>query len=930
MGGNNEEECVGLAAFKRNKYFYGKLLTVRDFEDEQSYINKKRYLMNRTIHGIGLVCGLEVSNPKLEESGFKIYLSKGVALDCCGHEIVVSQDGTKDVKGERKDGLNYIYLKCKEELTEPVPVPANASSCEEICCGSRILESFELEFGDKPAEPSGEEFIAEDLTKRGIANDYYKNKQLNCPVCQEPRDPKVFLAVIKKNEKGFSIDETETKKYRSIVYNNPMLYDLLSGHLTDFENPHKVTAEQVKALMSVNEVGNAEDKAWVGNINLESGDDTIGISPKVSDDKIDLKLNENSVDRQHITVNAVTEDKIAKDAVISEKIKNGAVTAEKIVNGSIKDEKIAEDANINEGKIRHLSLVYENLKERSLKCIVDSFTEIYSKFGVEYALKIAENFKKALNEGYYKDDDKYIGFIKESDKSLYELAEEIKGKVPEEGFDGYITAVKMLIELLEKKEIVPVKIASAVEEVCFYAKRLGTLDYEDLKKQIKSLNKEIDNLTNNSIADALHRHSKLVGRDGSPDPALSVDNIGNVGIGTTTPKNKLDVEGGAVIGAGYSGANIAPGNGLLVQGNVGIGMPKPDAKLDVNGFTKSLGISVNNATNTGVGRGLWLWSPSDSNHVIYSANPKGKSPANKEAAKGYFDANHRLRLRTAAGQGFLFENNKETALVDIDSDNGRLWTKGAIYAGNSDLYFTRTDHDHTGIGNTKGYAAIENAKNYDALMILGRAGTSKGRYVRLWDYLQVNGGLDVTGEVIIKGNLGTHGFSPKPKTRGWGGGIHTWDIEAEGTIWSAKGYQSGRRDLAENYLSDMDLEHGDVVCLDGDKDRIVLSDKPNDVFALGVISTAPGFLLDVEHDIEKEKVFPVALCGRVPCKVVDENGPIKRGDLLTSSSTHGHAMKAKPIKIDGQEFSRPGTIIGKALGSLESGKGVIDIFVFLM
>ncbi len=209
-------------------------------------------------------------------------------------------------------------------------------------------------------------------------------------------------------------------------------------------------------------------------------------------------------------------------------------------------------------------------------------------------------------------------------------------------------------------------------------------------------------------------------------------------------------------------------------------------------------------------------------------------------------------------------------------------------------------------------------------MILGRAGTSKGRYVKLWDYLQVNGDMDITGR------LGTSGFSPIPRTSGWGGGIHTWDVEAEGTMWSRHGYQSGKRDLAENYLSDKVLEPGDVVCLDKDKDRIVLTDKPNNILVLGVISTEPGFLLDVEHDIEEEKVFPVALCGRVPCKVVDENGPIKRGDLLASSFTLGHAMKAKPLKLDKQEFFSPGTIIGKALGSLESGKGVIDIFVFLM
>src|SRR5262249_1461040 len=67
----------------------------------------------------------------------------------------------------------------------------------------------------------------------------------------------------------------------------------------------------------------------------------------------------------------------------------------------------------------------------------------------------------------------------------------------------------------------------------------------------------------------------------------------------------------------------------------------------------------------------------------------------------------------------------------------------------SDIYFTRTDHNHSGIGNAPGFAAIENAVNYNALMILGRSGTPQGRAVRLWDYLEVNGPLDVRGQLSV-------------------------------------------------------------------------------------------------------------------------------------------------------------------------------------
>jgi len=58
---------------------------------------------------------------------------------------------------------------------------------------------------------------------------------------------------------------------------------------------------------------------------------------------------------------------------------------------------------------------------------------------------------------------------------------------------------------------------------------------------------ELNTLTDNSIANVLHRHSELVASDGAPDPALSVDSLGRVGIGTTSPDSILELEGSSPV-----------------------------------------------------------------------------------------------------------------------------------------------------------------------------------------------------------------------------------------------------------------------------------------------------------------------------------------------------------------------------------------------
>ena len=70
--------------FERNNYFHGKVLSARDLAEEQRYFNEKRWLINRAVLGWGVVCGLDVA---LDNGALTI--QPGLALDCCGHEILV-------------------------------------------------------------------------------------------------------------------------------------------------------------------------------------------------------------------------------------------------------------------------------------------------------------------------------------------------------------------------------------------------------------------------------------------------------------------------------------------------------------------------------------------------------------------------------------------------------------------------------------------------------------------------------------------------------------------------------------------------------------------------------------------------------------------------------------------------------------------------
>jgi hypothetical protein len=144
---NGSCPACGLREFERNRWFDGKLLVTRDFEGEQEYLRGKQRLHNAFLHGFGTVCGLRVAeHPQAACRSRWVVLEPGLAQDCCGHEIVVPEATTIDLRGEIEEALAdrgldefpvdvYVRL-CYEESADE-PVPALLDDCG---CGDTALE----------------------------------------------------------------------------------------------------------------------------------------------------------------------------------------------------------------------------------------------------------------------------------------------------------------------------------------------------------------------------------------------------------------------------------------------------------------------------------------------------------------------------------------------------------------------------------------------------------------------------------------------------------------------------------------------------------------------------------------------------------------------------------------------------------------------
>ena len=182
------------------------------------------------------------------------------------------------------------------------------------------------------------------------------------------------------------------------------------------------------------------------------------------------------------------------------------------------------------------------------------------------------------------------------------------------------------------------------------------------------------------------------------------------------------------------------------------------------------------------------------------------------------------------------------------------------------------------------------------------------------------GGNNTVGDLMLLDQLG----KKRIHLRADGGPVHA-DTRvhidgAKGDIVLANADCAEEFDIADSAM----VEPGTVMVIDSDG-RLQKSDGPYDKKVAGVISgdgeSGPAIVLG-RKESQHQRVA-VALAGKVNCKVDARYAPIGAGDLLVTSPSPGHAMKAEdPLRAFG-------AVVGKALQPLPAGQGLIPVLVAL-
>jgi len=390
--------------------------------------------------------------------------------------------------------------------------------------------------------------------------------------------------------------------------------------------------------------------------------------------------------------------------------------------------------------------------------------------------------------------------------------------------------------------------------------------------------------------------------DGAPADAVFVDNGGNVGVGTTTPAERLHIvgttpevliESTASNAAGLLLSNtdqqysvrmtngeklvlrdITAGNAdritILPTGEVGVGTSYPEGRLSVSNGGFPVGITQGQLGSSAMELTTRDSSGGQPTRVKINAtvdNPAIEFYTGARAAETKYA---QMNGNADGGQFTLYEpGGGQRAAVTVNPVGcGDIQVMGPN--GNVNVWLTNLAGS-----NDNGWMGVhDSAGTAKAFMYVD----SDGDGMTITDVIQINGGSDIA---------------------------EPFDVSAAQTI-----------------------EPGMVVAIDPQQPgKLRLSTTAYDRTVAGVISGAGGVntgMMLRHAGTTADGEHPVALTGRVYCYVdADAGGPVVPGDLLTTSGTPGHAMRVDDNSRAG------GAILGKAMSPLKRGRGLVLILVTL-
>ena len=375
--------------------------------------------------------------------------------------------------------------------------------------------------------------------------------------------------------------------------------------------------------------------------------------------------------------------------------------------------------------------------------------------------------------------------------------------------------------------------------------------------------------------------------NGSPVvTSASAFNGGTVGLATTFASATASTSKttGAVIvtgGLGVSGNTFvsdihAVGNNAAFRGNL-IGTLKTNAQPSVTSVGTLTGLTVSGQTTTGniipdTGNTHWLGQPGSSYLNAYI---------------------NTLSVDTINGSGFTstgvsnFQSNivASSATSSTNKTSGAIVVTGAGGIGvggdvRSDKLYV--DNGVFWSGNSAPFASVGGA---DTQVQFNDSGTLGGdadlTYNKTTNVLTVNGNVGVS-HVNVTNTLQANIVNAPTHT----GTTGTFAGNVQASYFTGTATQAIYADLAENYTTDQIYAPGTVVVVGGSAEVTASSEGKR---AIGVISTAPAFLMNKDADGQA-----VALKGRVPCRVV---GAVAKGDELVSADNG--CAKAGDSKVFG-------------------------------